>query len=156
MPLLQSSTLTTSTDTWCPTHACLCVPSSPRHRLPPPVDAEAQGQTGCSHRMLQSGSRICPVTVQDSVLSFDRKRKPECALPWVCPFLRVHSEQQPASLWATVFLISLIMFEIAFFYLPTRKKRLDCDASVVCKIYSQEHQPVYLLSWIEIYRRKGK
>lgn len=36
--------------------------------------------------------------------------------PWVCPFLRAHSEQQSASLWATVFLISLIMFEIAFFF----------------------------------------
>lgn len=124
VPLLQSSNLTIPTDTQSPIHACPRPPPSPGPLLPrllrpPPIDTEAQGQTGHSHLVLQSGSRFCPVPVQDSVLSFGRKSKHECALSCVCPVLRAHSEQQSASLRATVFLISLIMFEIAGFFLFT-------------------------------------
>lgn len=57
-----------------------------------------------------------------NVLSLHRKSKHKSALPWILPFLRGCSELQSAASLATVFLISLIMLEIALLFTDTEEK----------------------------------
>lgn len=102
--------------------------SSPSHLTPSSLDTghhgllKAQRQNWssslCSGRVGACvchviGARSCPVL---------GKRKHKSAPPQICPFLRGCSEQQSAASLATVFLISLIMFEIALLFTETEEK----------------------------------